>query len=147
MKESDFRDSAIHNFTAKEIKDTGARLEEVQLLTIFRLNMFRVSVGKKIKLQKNGLTTGEHSSPEHKDGKAVDFYFDDGSLAGKSITEIVFMLVSCGFHGIGVYHNGKAYSFHADIGQRLRSWTAIKDKTNNWQYSQLFIDPKIMHIN
>lgn len=127
----------ITYFTQKEIETTGAKIEDIDFRTLKTLDRLRSKIGIPIKLQINGITTGRHSSPYHKFGKAVDFYF---------IKPINFRLVYdkmllIGFNGIGIYWNGKMYSYHGDSGDSFRFWKAKKIK-GVWQYSELIADPK-----
>ena len=127
----------IKHFTAEEIMSTGASLASVQYDTIHYLDNVRKMIGKPFRLLRGGLTTGKHSAPEHKQGKAVDFTVD--GLTEADVTYLVFTLISCGFRGIGVYRNSiGALSFHADTRAELATWYGTKSiGEQNWTYSKL----------
>lgn len=133
-------------FTSQEIEATGASLQDVQIETILALDKFRFSIGRKVLLAFNGLTTGNHSSHEHKLGLAVDVYLDksEGNVDNWAMTRAyVFEAIKAGFTGIGVYWNGVQYSFHFDLGA-IRLWAGVKSAPGktNWSYKTLLIDPR-----
>jgi len=142
MKHSDFVTYGIKYFTADEIVETGASLKDVSASLISNLNEYRRLMQQPIFLLKNGLTTGKHKSKEHPAGLAVDIYFQNDKKLN-SVAFMVFNAVKAGFNGVGVYHNGNAYSMHLDIGRNIRQWVAIKPHTKKgWQYFSMINDPK-----
>lgn len=135
MKEQDF--AHIKYFDKKEIELTGSRIEEVQYETIRKLDDTREMLGCGIYILKNGLTTGEHGSQEHPDGKAVDFI-----TAEERKAEVMHnVLMTCGFRGFGIYWNTIKNSYHADLG-RYRTWKGMKMEGGVWVYSDLILNPQ-----
>jgi len=132
MNHSDF--DYIKYFTAHEVETTGADLGGVEYETIHMLDRARSIIGWPIKLMKNGLTTGNHSSTEHPEGRAVDF-----ACPGGDPVKVALALSLVGFHGIGVYRNHRgAYSFHADRRQSSATWYGTKSSPRSqWAYKQL----------
>lgn len=143
MRDSDFAIYGINYFSAQEIIETGAKLADISPVLFSNLNYFRIMLGQPVLLLKNGLTTGKHKSKEHRAGDAVDVYFqDDRKLP--SISEVLFIAVKAGFSGVGIYHNGNAYSLHLDIGTKIRTWSAKKtNPKKDWTYSELIVNPKL----
>jgi len=145
MRKSDFKKFAPF-FTWQEAARTGAKIKDIKVRLFMCLFRLRKLLGRRVKLIKNGLTTGRHKSLEHPDGMAADitFYIRDGEI------NIGFLYACCvlaGFKGIGIYHNGRVYSVHLHIGKRLRRWTAVKYKSGRrkgqWRYLAFINDPKI----
>lgn len=141
MLDQDFITYGIASFSPKEITDTGASLESVKLETMVRLQKFRSLLGCSVHLCTNGLTTGRHNSPYHPKGLAVDFYLKIDSNSVK-ILDLFKASLEAGFKGIGIYYNGKAYSFHFDLRPKYAFWTGTKDGDSAWDYHKLIVDPK-----
>jgi len=145
MKKSDFKKFAPY-FTAKEVTATGAKLKDVNIRLLIALFRLRKLLGRRIKLIKNGMTTGKHKSKEHPDGEAADiaFYIKDGEI---NVDPLHACCMMAGFKGIGIYHNTRVYSVHLDIGKRFRRWTAVKIKSGKkkgqWEYLPFINDPKL----
>ncbi len=133
MNKTDFY--RISYFTEEEIIKTGAKIEDIDFELIHKLDKVRDIIGIPIHLLENGLTSGEHSSPLHRQGKAVDFYVK--GITHDQAVRIVLECASMGFKHCGVYWNGVQYSFHMALGNQLKTWFARKDKYNNWTYSGL----------
>ena len=135
----DFRRYSIRNFSPKEITDTGADLEKVQLQTICTLQSLRERLDTKINLLKNGLTSGKHSSELHPGGKAVDVFIP----WAKSKNEYPLVMIEAwkvGFNGVGVYFNEETelYTFHFDLGEK-RAWIGTKEtRSEPWIYKPFF---------
>lgn len=144
MTLSDFNIYDIHYFTPGEIEATGAKLENVQLTTILKLNVVRHELQRRIHLLHNGLTTGKHSAEEHPKGLAVDWHLDlrDGPIDFALVKRVVYDSLYAGFRGIGAYWNGEAYSFHTDCRHNYGMWYGLKDDNNEWEYGDLLVDPK-----
>ena len=140
MLKSDFKKVRPY-FTAKEVIKTGAKIKDVKLRLMIALFRLRKLLGRRIKLIKNGMTTGKHKSPEHPGGLAADitFYIKDGPIA---IGFLYGCCLAARFKGIGIYHNRRVYSLHLDIGKRFRRWTAVKNKKGKWKYLPFINDPK-----
>ena len=143
MIESDFEKYGIIDFTPDEVRRTGARLRDVKVYTMIRLQNFRTAINRRVGLLINGLTTGSHLSYYHPIGEAVDchLYVEDGTIKA---SEIIQMALISGFMGIGIYfnHNTKMYSFHMDLRQLPKFWGGMKILTaNNWEYFPLLVDP------
>ncbi len=142
MISSDFSKYNIKNFTPEEIESTGAKLEDVQLETIFKLQYFRNKIKRTIVLLNNGLTSGNHSSKKHPEGLAVDFTFREGD-GTISVTEVFKYALEAKFKGIGIYHNQATYSFHFDLRECYGFWSARKEhRATSWEYDSLIVDPK-----
>lgn len=118
-------------FTDEEIAYTGADPADVKDELLYRLNLSRADYGKPFHLLNNGLTTGEHDSQEHPDGRAADITTREKM---PNIIRLVSILTANGFGGIGVYRNHvNAYSFHADLRRSLVPvmWYGYKDKAGD----------------
>lgn len=136
MFRTDF--TLIKHFSPMEVRATGAKLEDVQFVTIHCLDRLRTILGKPIKLLRNGLTTGKHSSKLHGQGKAVDFYVVD--IEEHDIIKLLLAASSIGFTDMGVYKNTQGvYSFHLGLGSNYKTWSATKDSHGNWVYKALTI--------
>lgn len=143
----------LNNFTEREITKTGARLKDVKFGTMYTLQTVRTKIDRRIKLVKNGITTGKHSADEHPNGKAIDFHLDDrdGIVTFRIAVKVLYAMFEAGFKGIGLYHNGNIYSFHGHIGSTYRTWSTRKVRVRKgktyryiWQYSALFTDPQLI---
>ena len=150
MHVNDFHEFDIVNFTAEQISDTGAKIADVSLITMLRLQAFAALCPLKILLLKNGLTSGDHSSPLHPRGYAVDIAFDIEPTKIK-IYDQWKNAIQAGFFGIGIYWNGVTYSMHLDTRKNIAFWSGRKNPLYNpddanskyWIYSGVFLDPKI----
>lgn len=143
MTRSDFY--MIRKFTSKEVQRTGARIKDVQVETIYRLDLFRAVIGRPMTLAHNGLTTGKHGSRWHPSGLAVDWYFSKPN--GLSVNTILAHGIMQGFKGIGFYYAewSKRYSFHFDLRKKYGFWTGIKTRRRDpWTYGPLVLDPKTL---
>lgn len=133
------------NFSKKEIEATGAKIDDIDFNSFHKLQYFRRSINRRVKFQLNGITSGNHSSEEHKEGKAFDIYFDkrDGIVDFGKAKRYIYAAVVEGFTGIGLYYNGKMYSLHLDCGEKIRRWIAgKKEGEKNWKYFSFVNDPK-----
>jgi len=140
MKKEDFLN--IKYISQAEVEVTGANIADVKIELISKISQLREQVGSPFYFQKNGITTGDHKSPEHPNGEAGDGWFG-GNWDWKRIKETYVKAVRLGFNGIGIYHNSIMYSWHLDIGKDIRDWTAKKKiGDNNWIYGKLLLDPK-----
>jgi len=146
VKASDFQ--TIKHFTAKEALKTGAKLKDIKYELFYTIDLFRSLHGRVVKIPKNGISSGSHSPKSRHyrtktrlaDGIDVYFREKDGPVDYRKV--IVDALI-VGFKGIGVYWNGKAYSFHFDLRPKLAFWRARKDEPGDkWTYKPLLIDPK-----
>jgi hypothetical protein len=141
---TDFKKYDIDNFTAKEIKCTGAVLSDVNIQLIVGLQKLRKVLNTPLKLIYNGLTTGNHSSELHKKGYAVDFYFDfkKNHVNYNNYKNWVYQAIKCSFSGIGIYycHEVGYMTMHLDLRKTgFASWSGTKKvKIDNWKYSSLF---------
>ena len=126
----------IKYFTSNEIEATGANIKDVQYELIHSLDRLRVLIGKPIKLQFNGLTTGKHKAKEHPNGLACDIYIID--LSAEDAVKVSLMAASVGFRGIGIYWNGKMWSFHLDLRKTFTTWYGGKPLPGySWNYKEL----------
>ena len=142
MKVSDFDVYEIHNFTPKEVRDTGADLRDVKKESMLAIQKFRVYIRRRVRLIKNGMTTGGHVSPYHPRGEAIDGYLDQDDGPVKT-HEIIKGAIHSGFKGIGIYYNQTIHSFHFDLRPNYAFWAGVKDTSNgfdDWQWFSLIRD-------
>ena len=139
MTDDEFKQ--VQCFTRKEIEATGAKLADVQLSLFLRMDKFRKLLNRRVRLLNNGLTTGNHKSIEHSQGKACDCYLDPRD--GKTDFYFVFKCaIDAGFNKIGIYWNGSVYSFHLASAPKSAFWSATKGKTGEpWKFASLILDP------
>lgn len=131
----------LKHFSVEEIESTGADLFDVQLITMQKADTLRELLGRPIHLLSGGLTTGNHKSPEHAQGLAIDCYLD----APVDPYYMFKRALDAGFNRIGVYWNGTAYSFHLATGKAHGFWTATKPhKGALWKYGTINVDPSTM---
>jgi hypothetical protein len=120
-----------NKFPDEEIRRTGADPSDIDAGLLRALNAVRHEIGVPFHLLRNGLTTGGHSSPMHKAGKAADFTVRgcDAALAYR----VAITAASHGFRGIGVYRNfAGAFSFHLDLREgSIAVWYGIKGAADN----------------
>jgi len=137
----------IKDFTYKELKATGAAPEDIRINTIIALQEWRKSIGVPVHIVYNGITTGQHQSIEHPDGKALDTFI----LPADKIVDKVFLkrcyyaAIDSGFRGIGTYYNVETNitGFHLDIGKNIRRWKAVKlKKSFNWHFLEFSFDQR-----
>jgi hypothetical protein len=125
-----------------EIIATGAHPSTLHTDLLPALNAFADSpliAPRKIYLLQNGLTTGNHKSKEHNEGKAVDFTF--GSNHTPPLKSVVFAAIRAGFNGIGAYCNKAGiYSFHLDIRTDQATWFGVPEVGGGWLYLPLITD-------
>ena len=119
-------------FSAEEIRSTGSDPADIDAGLLRALNAVRHEIGVPFHLLRNGMTTGVHSSPRHKEGKAVDFTVRgcDAALAFR----VAITAASHGFRGIGVYRNfAGAFSFHVELVEcdKMPLWYGIKGAADN----------------
>ena len=132
------------NFSDQEIFKAGSdpkKLDENQCNTLdLFASMLKEDYNKKIYvvLLFNGLTSGDHASPEHKEGKATDFIIVNKSGKHLDAKKVCHYMALAGFRGIGAYYNGLAWSFHGDTGDRIRSWFWDKRDKNKIKKLSLF---------
>jgi len=141
---SDFKDNGIEKFTPDEIVRTGATLASVQVFTMIHLNTFRLDIDRATVLLSNGLTTGDHRARWHPLGFAVDGAFREGD-GPVLFKRVLYAALQAGFHGIGIYHNGTAYSFHFDLRPDRAIWVGWKmHGEDEWHLEYEFlIDPAL----
>ena len=131
-------------FSTKEILNAGSSPElltdELKKVLDYFAGLMKLNFGAKVYviLLKNGLTSGQHASPEHREGKAVDFVIINKT--GKSIRayQVTQMMSYAGFRSCGAYYNGVAWSFHGDVGDRFRQWFWDKREKNNIKKLSLY---------
>jgi len=136
----------VRHFTWQEVEATGAALSGVQARTIYLLDDWRHDIGRTVLLLFNGITTGQHASPYHPAGKAVDICFreTDGPV---DIVRYVMAALRCGFTGVGVYWNGTCYSMHLDWGATLRQWARWRSHGElDWHETGLVQDPRLLQL-
>lgn len=137
MRKEDFENYGIVHFTPEEVEGTGASLDDVDVELLVRYDKFRKLLKRRVVFAPNGLTTGRHSSSLHPRGKAGDCHFVemDGPIDARTILEAG---LGAGFHGIGIYWNGFAYSTHLDLRKEYGFWSGWKKhRQENWEYLPL----------
>lgn len=141
MKESDFIEYKIDNFTPSEIVETGANVEDISVDLMVAIQKFRLLVNRRVVLLSNGMTTGKHTSKLHPGGKAIDSYLhpDDGEV---KIIDVFKYALEAGFKGIGIYWNGTLHSFHFDLRNSYSFWSGKKETGKEWDFYKLIKDPK-----
>ncbi len=144
MRVTDFKKYGVTKFTPEEVTATGARLSDVAAIQMVALQSFRVIVDRRVVLLPGGMTSGKHASEEHPMGLAADvaFYEQDGPISFKKIYRAA---LDSRFTGIGIYHNGAAYSMHLGLRPRHVHWVAWKkhrDKDWNFEYD-FMVDPAL----
>lgn len=150
MHSKDFVEFDINCVTPEDVAKTGAKIADVSLILMLRLQAFSTLIPYKIVLLENGMTSGKHSSPLHLRGYAVDVAFNSEQSKIK-IYDLWKAAIQAGFTGIGVYWNGVAYSMHLDVRKCIAFWGARKNPLYNpddpnsqyWIYTGIFLDPKI----
>lgn len=148
MKVEDFSRYGITNFTPQEIIATGARVEDVQLVTMQAIQRFRTAVRRSIFIPPGGLTSGDHVSKEHSLGLAIDVRFSpaDGTVDNWALFRAyMYEGIKAGFSGVGIYWNGSMYSFHFDFGA-IRMWAGVKKTpgAGEWAYKTILNDPRTL---
>lgn len=136
--------NGIKYFTKKEVQRTGAKLKDVKFQLIYTIDLFRAASKRKVKLLKNGITSGNHKSKWHPNGKAIDCYYDP-SEGVVDIKKVLALALKVGFKGIGIYWNASGiYSFHFDLRSTYSFWIGTKKspKAKSWKYGILIVDPK-----
>ena len=141
MKESDFIEYEIDNFTPTEIVETGANVEDISVDLMVAMQKFRLLVNRRVVLLSNGMTTGKHKSKLHPGGKACDCYLhpDDGEV---KVLDVFKFALEAGFKGIGIYWNGTLHSFHFDLRNNYAFWSGKKEPGHEWDFYSLIKDPK-----
>lgn len=131
----------IDFFTQSEIEATGADIADVQLEMLKGVDHVRRNIGRRMVPLKNGITTGNHKSPQHPLGRAFDFYLDerDGPVTQETLYTLFRCAVDAGFRGFGFYFNGAVWSFHIDMREELTMWTGRKKapKKGSWVYKPM----------
>jgi hypothetical protein len=136
-------DSLIYTKESDIIR-VGGTIEGIEYQTLANFDLLYRKLSEyncKATIFLNGLNSGDHISEEHRKGEAVDFTINKEL----PVFTVVALMVRSGFNGIGVYHNGVCYSFHADIGD-IRQWIGYKKKgEKQWHpYTALVNDPKLL---
>lgn len=130
----------LRYITKAMLEQASANIPGMQLDSVMKLDRFAEKMmddGFKVTLVFNGCNSGEHLSPEHASGQAIDFAFD-GSVP--PVWRVVCALAYEGFKAIGVYINqARIFSFHADP-VRYRQWGRWKDKAGIWHEVSLLTD-------
>ena len=120
------------------IVSTGANVGTLNIGFFVKLQRFYDIIGTEFYIMKNGLNSGKHTPDgAHYDCLAGDLAF----YVEVDPYKVYKAAVQAGFLGIGVYWNGKVYSFHLDTRASFGSWGA-KKVNGSWQYYGLFRNPK-----
>lgn len=147
MLESDFDDSNIDNFTPKEIVTSGAELKDVKLETMIRIQKYRILIRRPVYIPENGITSGKHKAPWHPMGLAIDTWLHPKHGPIKSL-DVFKCALEAGFKAIGIYWNGKLWSFHFDLRPNYAFWCGVKKYGDKrWQYHTLINDPSKIPVD
>lgn len=138
MTYSDF--DHIQNFTPKEVERTGAKLLDVKTDLIYRYDIFRNLIKVPVVLLHNGITSGEHQSPGHKEGLAGDCAL----LKELPCLDVFKAALEAGFRKIGIYWGGKRYTYHLEVSQEFGFWIGTPGGLGDWRYGSLLVDPKVL---
>jgi len=144
MLEKEFTGNEIVDFTYSEIIKTGAELKDVKFELILRFQRFRNLIRRRVCFSIDGLTSGDHQSGQwayHKKGLAGDIFLreEDGVIR---TLEVFKAALEAGFTGIGVYWDGRTYSFHFDLRSNFAFWMGVKKSgSKEWIYKPLLNDP------
>ena len=131
-------------FSTKEILNAGSSPElltdELKKVLDYFAGLMKLNFGAKVYviLLENGLTSGQHASPEHREGKAVDFVIINKTGNSIRAYQVTQMMSYAGFRACGAYWNGIAWSFHGDVGDRFRQWFWDKREKNNIKKLSLY---------
>lgn len=110
------------NFTREEVAKHGD-LSKIEIRVLYKLQELRSLLRVPI-----SIIAIIKESTWHKNGHAIDFVFN-GKLNGLHVNELVELMLTVGFTGIGVYWNGVAWSFHGDVRPNgIQLWTGIKGR-------------------
>lgn len=125
------------------MEKTGANISIVKFSLLLGLDRVRRDLSRRIILLRNGLTSGEHSAPEHRQGIAVDFTFlpKDGPIDQSCLYTLLKAAIDHGFRGVGFYFNGIMWSFHLDLRKDLTLWTGRKAEPGKgpWVLKQMSV--------
>jgi len=144
MRLQDFEDYAISDFRPWEIARVGTDLKDVQVTVFVLAQKFRDEMDRRVKII--SLTGGEHKPGSyHYLGRAMDFvlYLMDGPV---DIYVVFKAALLAGFNGIGIYWNGKRFSFHVDTRSHYTFWCGHKkmnlggERESKWTYIPLTLD-------
>ena len=118
-----------------EIIATGGTVAGVSLLLFQRLDNLRENIGLPVMLLPGGLNSGHHISNTdvHAQGLAADFYFTQSI----DYNLVFWAMIDAGFKGIGLYWNGTAPSYHADVRPTAKTarWIGLaKPPATEWTY-------------
>lgn len=125
--------------TADEIRATGSNVEDVDYSAFDSVCQLRKELNSPIYFIKNGITTGNHKSPGHPAGKAFDI-----RVPRLPMYAVFKAAIGSGFNKIGVYWNGKAYSYHLEVAPSPAFWMGTKPEPgpkHGWKFNTLIKDP------
>ena len=141
MKLREFEDYGITDFTPREVSAVGSHIKDLQLSLMVAAQRFREDLDRRVKIL--SLTGGGHvAGSYHYMGRAMDvfLYAKDGEIL---IGDVFKAALNAGFNGVGIYWNGKCWSFHLDVRSKLGFWSAYKKKDERkWTYIPLTLDVK-----
>ena len=146
MRSADFSGFCIRCVSERDIKDSNAPLESVDVHTIITLDRMYEYVKRdhqavRLLIAPDGLTTGVHNCTWHGRGLAVDLLFDSNPKH-LDIYDMVKLAIESGFCGVGVYWTGAGYRMHVDMRPRFAMWGASRNGDNQCVYRSVFSDPR-----
>lgn len=125
--------------TADEIRSTGSNVEDVDADAFKSVCLLRKELNSPVYFLKNGITTGNHKSKGHPAGKAFDI-----RVPRLPFYTVFKAAIDAGFNKIGVYWNGKAYSYHLEAAPYPAFWMGTKEGVGPkypWKFGKLISDP------
>jgi hypothetical protein len=130
----------LNHFSKGELIMAGGEPDTMYASTLVKLDLVRELLDIPVFIVKNGLNSGDHRSPYHDLGLAVDAFpspdlFAD--LYDNDPCALFRILLKAGFTGIGIYRHRKGFwGFHADERLDPATWLARPGK-KGWIYSPL----------
>ena len=125
--------------TADEIRSTGSNVADIDSGAFESMCKLRKDLDSPIYFIVNGMTTGRHKSKGHPEGKAMDV-----RIPRLPFYTVFKAAIAAGFNKIGVYWNGKAYSYHLEVSPYPAFWMGTKSGVGPkypWTFSKLIKDP------
>lgn len=125
-------------FTKDEIEATGSSLSEIDYSAFCKIVALRKSLNTPIYFIKNGITTGSHKSPGHLEGKAFDV-----RIPRASSYDVFKHSISCHIFRLGIYWNGKSFSYHLEDSPKASFWMGKKEApgVGKWNFEGLIKNP------
>lgn len=124
-------------FTKKEIETAGSDIKDICVHAFEKLVHFRALIDTPVHFVFNGITTGNHKSSGHPEGKAFDI-----RVSRATSYDVFKNAINAGLKKIGIYWNGKTYSYHLEDAPAA-FWQGKKTKPGkgSWKFSPLIKNP------